>query len=310
MPTRAAADRTFEGCLSSFLEELRVQRCSRSYQALGALALRRLSRHLPSRARQDVQAVREEHLVSHARFLAHAASRWGGPIKPASRAAELGLVRRFFSFLARHGLILRDPAAELVVPKGSSLPRAVLSLSQARRLMTVPNAGTVLGCRDRGILELLYGTGIRLFECMGLDLTDLDLSQGLLLVRNGKGRRDRYVPVAGQAEVALELYLRSSRPELVKCAEPALFLSLRGRRLSRSRLPRLVKAYGRAVGVEISTHSLRHACATHLLRGGADIRHVQVLLGHRRLDSTAIYTRVEVEDLREVLRRCHPREGG
>jgi integrase/recombinase XerD len=210
----------------------------------------------------------------------------------------------------RQRLILLDPTAELVVPKASPLPRAVLSLTQARRLMNAPDPNTVLGRRDRAILELLYGTGIRLSECARLDLSDLDLSRGLLLVRDGKGRRDRYVPVTGRATVALDVYLRESRGELVKRAEAALFLSRQARRLSRVRLPRLVKEHGRRTRVEISTHSLRHACATHLLRGGADIRHVQALLGHRQLESTAIYTRVEVQDLREVLRRCHPRERG
>jgi integrase/recombinase XerD len=234
----------------------------------------------------------------------------GGPLKPASRVAELRVVQRFFSFLAKQGLILMDPAAELVVPKASPLPRAVLTLTQTRRLMSAPAPSTVLGRRDRAILELLYGTGIRLSECTRLDLPDLDLSRGLLLVRDGKGRRDRYVPVAGQAAAAVDLYLRRSRPELVRHAEPALFLSRQARRLSRVRLPRLVKEHGRRIGVEISTHSLRHARATHLLRGGADIRHVQAILGHRQLESTAIYTRVEVADLRKVLRRCHPRERG
>jgi integrase/recombinase XerD len=118
------------------------------------------------------------------------------------------------------------------------------------------------------------------------------------------------LPVTGRAAVAVDLYLSRSRGELIKRAEPALFLSREARRLSTVRLARMVKTSGRAIGVKITTHSLRHACATHLLRGGADIRHVQALLGHRQLESTAIYTRVDVTDLREVLRQCHPRERG
>ena len=310
MRIRAGAERSFQACLHSYLDDLKVRRYSRSYRALAAFALGRLSEHLVSRAKDDVRAVGEEDLVRYAAHLASVTSRWGEPMKASSRAAELAHVRRYFAWLTRRGFILRDAAAELSLPRLHPLPRTALNLTQARRLMSAPDRSTVLGHRDRAILDLLYGTAIRLSECSQLDLSDLDLSRGLLLVRDGKGRRDRYVPVAGRATLALGLYLRRSRPELLKHAEPALFLSRRGRRLSTVRVARLVKAYGRAVGVEISTHSLRHACATHLLRGGADIRHVQALLGHRQLESTAIYTRVEVKDLREVLRRAHPRERG
>jgi len=261
-----------------------------------------------AKSRDDVRAVSEEQLVAYARHLASLTSRWGGPIKPASRAAELVHAQRFFAWLTKRGLILQDPASELPLPKTHPLPRAVPTVTQARRLMAAPDRTTVLGRRARAILEVIYGTGIRLSECSRLDLGDLDLSRGLLLIRDGKGRKDRCVPVMGRAAVALRWYLQHSRPELLRRVEPALFLSRLGRRISTVCLARLVKAHGRAVGLEISTHSLRHACATQLLRGGADIRHVQVLLGHRQLESTAIYTRVDIADLRRVLRRAHPRE--
>ena len=308
MRTPADAERSFEACLNSYLDDLRVRRYSRSYRALAAFALGRLSEHLVSPCREDVRAVDEEHLARYAAHLASLTSRWGGRLKASSRTAELVHARRFFAWLTRRGHILRDPAAELSLPRLRPLPRAALNLTQARRLMSAPDRSTALGRRDRAILELLYGTGIRLSECSRLDLGDLDLSEGLVLVRDGKGRKDRYVPVAGRATVAVGGYLRRSRLELARDTESALFLSRGGRRLSTVRLARVVKAHGGAVGVAISTHSLRHACATHLIRGGADIRHVQALLGHRQLESTAIYTRVEVADLREVLRRCHPRE--
>jgi integrase/recombinase XerD len=169
----------------------------------------------------------------------------------------------------------------------------------------------VLGRKDRAILETLYGTGIRRGECCRLALVDLDLSEATLLVRNGKGRKDRLIPVPGRATIALDAYLRDTRPELVRDSrELALFLSREGRRLDRTSLNLLVWKHARAAKIpdRPSVHGLRHACATHLLAGGADIRHVQQLLGHRSLETTAIYTKVDIKDLRTVLAWTHPRE--
>jgi integrase/recombinase XerD len=167
--------------------------------------------------------------------------------------------------------------------------------------------------RDRAILETLYGTGIRRSECVRLDVKDLDLAEGLLLVRNGKGRKDRLVPVPGRAAAALDEYLRGCRPRLLQdLREEALFLSLRGRRLEVTGLRGLVGRHARAAGIgrPVSVHALRHAYATHLLRGGADVRHIQELLGHAQLETTALYTRVVTSDLREAIGRAHPRRGG
>jgi integrase/recombinase XerD len=177
--------------------------------------------------------------------------------------------------------------------------------------MHAPSPLSALGRRDRAILETLYGTGIRRGECCRLDLMDLDLSEATLLVRNGKGRKDRLVPVPGRAALALDLYLRETRPDLVRDSrEMALFLSREGRRLHPTSLNLLVCKHGRAARIPVrpSVHGLRHACATHLLAGGADVRHVQQLLGHRSLETTAVYTKVDVKDLRTVLARAHPRE--
>jgi len=177
-------------------------------------------------------------------------------------------------------LFLRNPAAGLALPKLKRLPRGVLSEAQARRLMSAPDQWTPWGIRDRAILETLYGTGIRLQECLRLQLPDLDLAQGLLLIRNGKGRKDRVVPVPARAAAALDLYLRDGRPRLLRDSRVReLFLSFRGRGLSPSALSVAMRAYARRAGIAgpVSPHTLRHTCATHLLQGGADIRHVQVL---------------------------------
>lgn len=177
--------------------------------------------------------------------------------------------------------------------------------------MNAPNPWMPLGLRDRAILETFYGTGIRLSECLNLQLSDLDLAQGLFLVRNGKGKKDRVLPVPAQAAKALERYLQEARPLLVRDPRIGyLFLSVRGRRLSQTALSEAIYGYGKEAGIpwRVSPHILRHTCATHLIRGGADVRHVQKLLGHEYLDTTAIYTRVAVKDLREVVEKRHPRD--
>jgi site-specific recombinase XerD len=186
-----------------------------------------------------------------------------------------------------------------------------LTQAEACRLVETPSPHTGVGQRNRAILETLYGTGVRLSECVRLELTDVDLGEGTLLVRSGKGRKDRLLPLPARAATALDLYLRDGRPRLVRGApEPGLFVSRDGRRLKPVSVQFVVWWHAKRAGIRtrISPHMLRHACATHLLRGGADVRHIQELLGHERLETTEVYTRVEIADLRDALARAHPRE--
>ncbi len=175
--------------------------------------------------------------------------------------------------------------------------------------MSVPTQNSAKGKRDRALLELLYGTGLRMSECVRLDLADVELSVGTVLVRDGKGRKDRVVPLAGRAKEALSTYLSSARPGLARWSEDsALFVARTGTRLSAMSVRVLVREYGRRAGVRASCHVLRHSYATHLLAGGADIREIQRLLGHQNLTTTALYTRVDRRALAAMLARCHPRE--
>jgi integrase/recombinase XerD len=305
--TRAGGD--FASLLAAFIEDLRRRRYSESSLAKARGELPPLFHHLREEGITDPRAVTEAHLAAYARYLERLLMRKGTPLAVSSRSAALNTIRRFFAFLTRRGLLLRDPAAAIQLPRASRLPRGILSESQARRLMVAPFPGTALGRRDRAILELLYGTGIRLGECVRADVVDLDLTAKTLLVRNGKGRKDRVVPVAGRAAAALDVYLTVSRSLLLKhVPDPALFLSRYGTRLGAIGTRVMLKRQAELIGASVSPHVLRHTCATHLLRGGADIRHVQALLGHRSLTTTALYTRVDVCDLRQVLARAHPRE--
>ena len=316
MPTPAGAE--IESLLRTYVEDLRVRRYSLSAQKLALLVLPRFFSHLRDEGIGDLRAVSEAHVVSFARSLAETTTkRRRAPFTLASLRSYLPAVRGFFAFLARKRWILDDPAANVPLPKSDALPRSILSEAQARRLMSAPSYenprwwAAALELRDRAILELLYGTGIRLSECAQLDVHDLDLLHGSLWVRNGKGRKDRVVPVAGAAAAALDEYLREARPRLLRDPRKGgLFLTSLGRRLSPVAIDQLIRRHVQAAKLPhvVSAHTLRHACATHLLQGGADIRHVQELLGHRSLTTTARYTRVAIQDLRRVIEKAHPRE--
>jgi integrase/recombinase XerD len=297
----------FGALLTAHVEDLAARHLSLSARQHAERVLPALFHELREEGIVDPRAVTEEHLTRFARSLAQSTQL--PPLALASQTAYLGAVKRFFRYLRRSGLILVDPARDIELPATRRLPRHVLTEAQARRLMAAPFVGSVIGKRDRAILETLYGTGIRRGECLQADVMDLDLAEGILLVRDGKGKRDRLVPVLGRAAAALDAYFCNARPELLRDPrESALFLSCFGRRLSKAGLGLIVERHAKTAGVRAHPHALRHACATHLLKGGADVRRVQELLGHRSLATTQLYTRVGVEDLREVLMRAHPRE--
>jgi integrase/recombinase XerD len=303
--------RSFEGAVEALVEELRRRYYSASLQGHVADALERFFGYLRGKRIRDLRSVREEHVTAYALELARATSARGKPYSVATRRWHLQAVKRIFAFLAKRGVILQDPALDVALPHWRKLPRALLNQEQARRLVANPSPFTLRGKRNRAILELLYGTGIRVSECERLDVRDLDLGQGVLLIRDGKGKKDRVVPVVGRAIEALDLYLREVRRELVRDPrEAALFLTRRGERVSVKSIQYLVHMNAREAGIAapITPHALRHGCATHLLQGGADVRHVQRLLGHKSLDTTAIYTHVQPEDLAQAIAKAHPRE--
>jgi len=302
--------RSFESALQALTDELRVRWYSKALQKQARNVLLRFLDHLREKGIHDLRAVREEHVTSYARSLQEPRGERGA-YSVATQRSYLALVQRLFRFLFREGVLLHDPTLNLILPSWKKLPRALLNQAQSRRLVSSPDPFTVRGKRDRAVLELLYGTAIRVGECERLDLRDVDLLRGQLFVRLGKGRKDRVVPVVGRAAAALDVYLKDSRPELVHDPrEQALFLTTRGTRLGVKRIQDLVRSNARAAGItlRVTPYTLRHGCATHLLQNGADVRHVQKLLGHASLKTTAIYTHVAPEDLRDAVEKAHPRE--
>jgi integrase/recombinase XerD len=303
--------RAFEAVLDAVAQDLARRRYSEALIEHTRHAGKLLFAYLRSNGVRDLRAVTDAHVTAYARHLAQARSARGTPFSLSTQRWLLSSIQRLFRFLEERGAILHNPALDLELPSWRRLPRAVLHQEQARRLMAHPDPHTSRGKRSRAILELLYGTGIRVGECERLDLADVGLGQGVLFIRDGKGKRDRVVPLVGRAADAVDLYLREARPALVRDPrERALFLTRHGTRLRKKVIQYLVRMNARKAEIPkpLSPHQLRHACATHLLKGGADVRHVQKLLGHASLDTTAIYTRVAPLDLAKAIATAHPRE--
>ena len=224
---------------------------------------------------------------------------------------RLKAVKSLFRFLYRRLYVVTDPSAGIEFPRlEQRLPRVILTIAEARRLVEAPKGNSPLALRDRAILETLYGTGIRASELSNLSPYDIDTEERVLKVVQGKGRKDRNLPLTRAAAVALEAYLQEGRAKLLAGRRSSLlFVGRRSARLRSCSLWSLVRAWAKRARIKknVSCHTFRHSVATHLLKGRADIRHIQALLGHARLSSTERYTRVEISDLREFVRRAHPR---
>ena len=223
-----------------------------------------------------------------------------------SIARKASAIRSLLAWAVSRGLMDVSPAVDLNAPKlDRPLPR-VMRASDASRLCELPPDDDAIGLRDRAILELLYGSGLRVAELCALDVDDVDLRHSTVEV-TGKGRKQRRIPVGGPAVEAIDRYLRQARPELWK-EGPALFVNRRGKRIGPRTVRMMITTYLRAEGApHISPHTLRHSFATHMLDGGADLRAVQELLGHESLSTTQIYTHVSTERLRAVYEQSHPR---
>lgn len=234
----------------------------------------------------------------------------GKPLGLKTQLARLIAVRMLFKWLARQHHILYNPAAELELPRSTrSLPAQILTVLDVETILNQTRTHEPLGIRDRAILETLYSTGIRRSELIHLTLYDLALDAGTVMIRQGKGRKDRVVPIGERAIAWLDKYLLDVRPTLV--TEPddgTVFLTVDGEPFSTNRLSELAHDYVQAAhpGRPGSCHVFRHAMATHMLEGGADIRVIQAILGHEDLATTAIYTRVSIQHLKQVHTRTHP----
>lgn len=270
--------------------------------------LRRFLGYLADRELTDVRAVTRDHVWQYATMLLPRA------LAPHTKALRLTTIRLFFRFLRRRRRILIDPSVVLPrMKEADRLPRAVMTREEANLVLAQPELWTPDGFRDRTMLELLYATGVRASELLTIAVADVDLADGLLRVNQGKGGKDRIVPLGKVAGKFVAEYLRAVRPRLARArGEGPLFVVGPGKRLAYNTLARRIRIYAARAGVKtrVTAHVFRHTCATEMLRGGSSIRHVQEMLGHANVTTTQVYARVLPLDLVAMHARCHPLERG
>jgi len=292
-----------EAIIDKFLDTIWMER-GLSVNTLGAYRadLMALQRWL---AKRDISLI----FATRADLLAFIAWRAKEGAKPRSTARQLSSFRRFYRFLLREGVIGEDPTVKIEMPKiGRSLPRS-LTEAEVESLLAAPDTHDPLGHRDRTMLEVLYATGLRVSELINLKQSEINLNQGVLRV-SGKGERERLIPLGDEAQNWLRDFIAGPRVEiLLERQTDYLFPTRRGDRMTRQAFWHIIKRYTKKaeIGGKLSPHTLRHAFATHLLNNGADLRVVQMLLGHSDLSTTQIYTHVARARMKEMHSQHHPR---
>ena len=234
----------------------------------------------------------------------------GAPLSVMAQLGLLNAITAWCRWLVRQNHLLHNPAADLELPKKpKALPKTILTVQQVEAILNLSDVTTLLGLRNRAIMEVFYSSGIRRMELIGLKLYDLDIERGTLMVRMGKGRKDRFIPVGSRACAWVDKYLMQVRPEIVAgYDDQTLFLDDFGQPMSVRFLGDLIRRHVEASGITTpgACHVFRHAMATHMLENGADIRFIQAMLGHANLETTQIYTQVSMTKLKEIHSATHP----
>ena len=298
-----AADDPVDPAITRFLDAVWMERgLSPNTLAAYRADLTALSRWLKGRGVEVTRTSRND-------LLGFIAYRVETGARPRSTARQLSSFRRFFRWLVREGQLAEDPTAQIAMPKiGRSLPKS-LTEAEVEALLNAPTVGDPLGHRDRAMLEVLYATGLRVSELVSLKYSQVNMNQGVLRIV-GKGNRERMIPLGEEAVRWLSEFLAGARGEILLDRQTDyLFPTRRGDRMTRQAFWHIIKRYAARSGVarELSPHTLRHAFATHLLNHGADLRVVQMLLGHSDLSTTQIYTHVARERMKELHAAHHPR---
>jgi len=297
----------FEHLLLEFLAYLELERgLSRNTLNAYRTDLLQYGRYLSGHGLDAVE-VKPEQLAAYAADLS--AGEGDQPLASATVHRKTAALRSFYKHLRREELIVDDPTAGMASPRRAKKLPNVLNQAEVAQLLAAPRGDSPQVFRDRAILEVMYACGLRASELVDLEMTDIDTHHGMLKAR-GKGSKERIVPLGRQAIYAIERYLRTARPALVKGRpEKALFVNFRGRAMTRQGLYKIVQGHARTAGLDdrMSPHTLRHSFATHLLAGGCDLRSVQEMLGHADVATTQIYTHLSGEQLKDVYFKTHPR---
>jgi integrase/recombinase XerD len=311
-----------EKAVAAYIADLEARRFSLSRRSHSEYTLSLVAAWLSeAHAVTDWREVTESHLRG---FLIYAErdhrSPQGKPVSAGTRKQWLTVIRGFFAWLHRRGRIIHNPAEQVTLPKVDRRLPHVLNEEEIARLIETPDTSTVLGLRDRALMEVLYATGMRHGEACRLNVYDVDLRTKRAVIREGKGSKDRVTPLTENACHWLRRYLSESRPEItagklwgkglrrkprVVVSSPALWLSVTGRRYSYQMIAQIIREYAEECGLKATPHTFRHCFATHLLRRGASIRYIQLLLGHDKLETTERYTHLTTEDLKAAITAAH-----
>lgn len=261
---------------------------------------------------QDISDITPDHIVDYQKHLHYTQNHYGRTHQVRYRNRHLAVIKSFFKHLKQVGALLRDPAEEAQYAKEpKTLPKPALTNPEMKKLLKTPDTNTILGYRDRAILELLYSSGIRRSELLNLKLEDVDTEGGFLRINLGKGAKDRVVPIGKIASHYLETYLKGIRPLIFRAKDhETLFISKKGNPLSKNGLGEVIGKYAKESGLErhITAHTFRRSCATEMIKNKANLMHVKELLGHSSMDTIQAYCNLSIVDLKEAHQKCHPRE--
>ena len=260
----------------------------------------------------DIAAVTRDLVRDYQTHLHEETNDKGEPKEASTQNNSLRGVKLFFRFLKNEDYLAQDPSRDVAYAKAPKrLPRSILTRKEVSKLLRAPDTHSLMGYRDRAMLEVFYSTGLRNSELGALKVEDMDTDEGYVRVNLGKGAKDRVVPMGKIASRYVENYVKAVRPHLVKGQDNGtLFLSLQGYRMARAVVACVVRKYAKKarLGKPVTAHTLRHTCATQMMRNKANLRHIQELLGHACLTTTQVYTSVTIADLKEAHQKYHPRE--
>ena len=296
--------------LLRFIQHCKIINMSKNTIHSREIYLRRFIKWCDERGLIKAQDITRPILERYQRHLFLTRKPDGSPLSVSGQLSYLNGIRAMFKWLTKQNYILYNPASDLDLPKATKrLPKHILTASDAETILNQPDTNTITGIRDRTIMEVLYSTGMRRMELVNLKTTDIDIDRGTSLNRHGKGDKDRIIPIGERAIQWIEKYLNECRPELaIGMSENILFLNTYGEEIGLTWLSRIVRNYIDKANINKtgSCHLFRHTMATLMLENGADIRYIQAMLGHAKLDTTQIYTQVSIQKLKDIHTATHP----
>ncbi|MFC1643466.1 tyrosine-type recombinase/integrase [Chlamydiota bacterium] len=298
--------------VQSFTEDLNIRNRAKRTISTHLWHLGKFFLFLEDYTLDSIQDIRETHIKDYQRYRYTYKNRYNRNDAPSTQNHHLQSIKCFYYYLLREGYVLTNPALKIPYAKEPrQLPKGTITNKEMKKILAQPDTKTLIGYRDRTILEVFYSTGIRRSELLHLKLDDIDSENGYLRVNHGKGDKDRVVPLGKIASHYLETYIKGIRPFFLNAREEKiLFISRRGRQMGRNTLDHLISKYVETSGIDknVTTHTFRRTCATEMIKNKANIMHVKQLLGHKSMETIQKYCNLTIVDLKEAHRKHHPRE--